>query len=674
MAEFGKFFAVRNKELRDRGIRYDWKQNRIDALNKARDEAMTIRHDTINEKQREEARQTILKIDRQLQVMHDTNYASIPINILFERTIAQLNRKRGVRSVKDPGSEYTLKMLTGKKRQVENTVKLLERIKDEQLKEKVLKQVDPVKYILAYTKKFSKDMALLNIRDAMMADGILKTQGQVKPKGKKWVRTGVSYGVLRDNYVQAEALNMLDNLLTVNSKQNWFQKSMSVLKMSSFYNPLFLPIYDAFQSVMAGSLTAAPIKILPNMWRALSEVTFRNGAGYKEAMSLGLFSKPFDNPLKSYMDSAAGIKAAAGKGGMAGWMIQQGVDMAMDLKAHKGLPFKMAYNASWNIAWKLDETVRYFTYLQLVDNGFTKTEAAEIGARFHGDYASVPPKTRKYLNYVFFTPTFKIAMGKLYAEMISSVVKGTIRGAQGKSTKRQQQMMVGVMSVVAINAAFDWFMRVRGYEPEDDEWWNIGRKYVKVDDTRLGPQEFVFTWSNPGNMIQRFADKAAKASRAKGAMEGLSRFIGYDFHPVTRTALALNNNRDHSGAKIWHEYDSKAEKAARQIWFGFTDLVKMVGTTGPFNELPREGTRLAEERREQFTFLKLLTGHALAVANEYARDPKRVRLAAEIERMGRQHTRDQQAYVREYGTMNISWLQIYQERLAEKLRELESID
>ena len=79
------------------------------------------------------------------------------------------------------------------------------------------------------------------------------------------------------------------------------------------------------------------------------------------------------------------------------------------------------YSLSWNWAWKGDRLIRLTAYNEMLGRGFEPREAAQIVAKTHGDYAGVPPATRKKANLLFFTPTFQIAMTKLYADNFKGV-------------------------------------------------------------------------------------------------------------------------------------------------------------------------------------------------------------------------------------------------------------
>jgi hypothetical protein len=200
-------------------------------------------------------------------------------------------------------------------------------------------------------------------------------------------------------------------------------------------------------------------------------------------------------------------------------------------------------------------------------------DAADTTAQFHGDYASVPPKTRRKLNKLFFTPTFKIVMAKVYARMIKNALMAPINIARGKATRMQMQLALGAASTVAINLAFDALMRNYRLEPDEDEWWNVGRRYTRKINTRFGPKEFVLTWTNPANMFQRYIQKfvrAKKSAKQRGVFRAATDFLKWDLHPYWSTMMSLYENRKPNGEEI-----SDFIWGAKQLQFTFSNLFKM---------------------------------------------------------------------------------------------------
>ncbi|HUV84500.1 MAG TPA: hypothetical protein VMV86_02260, partial [Methanosarcinales archaeon] len=184
---------------------------------------------------------------------------------------------------------------------------------------------------------------------------------------------------------------------------------MGTIKMMQFFNPLMMPMYDLWQAAAAG-VFLNPIKGAEYFYNGIRDVlkhTDRYWLGYEN----GLMSKPYAIPYDVFENQF--------KEAMKGNKIMSTLKKA-------ALPtnwFQMLYTASWHTAWTLDPMIRMMSFNYLLDKGMSPRDAAQLAALFHSDYASVPPATRRTLNKLLFTPTFKIIMGKLYGGMFKGVGK-----------------------------------------------------------------------------------------------------------------------------------------------------------------------------------------------------------------------------------------------------------
>jgi len=237
---------------------------------------------------------------------------------------------------------------------------------------------------------------------------------------------------------------------------------------------------------------------------------------------------------------------------------------------HKAI--KNIYNASWHIAWKLDETVRMASYRYLMEKGFSPREAAQNAAKFHSDYASVPATTRRTLNHIFFTPTFKITMGKLYAKMISDAVKSVYK--LGKVDKTTALYGKGLIATFGILEGWDLFMRAQGFEC--DEW---GRRYIKRVETDEGEKELVVTWSSPANMFQKYYYRA-KAALQPEVEKPLVRFFEsnkWEIHPLYRVGYEIANNDNGIGDKVYSDFDTPTVKAGKSLKHAIGGTIQLLG-------------------------------------------------------------------------------------------------
>lgn len=680
---FRNFFENARTTLNQRlGKEIGFVQNKLAELQARADEARTP-----------EQRQKVINSMALWEDMRHVRFTHIPLQIVLERAEKKMRtknltdrEKRNIRKKFKTASESL------KKRHVRSIAQMLKQ-KDSAFK---ITDFNPVEIMMAYQSKFAKDMAMLDIRDAMRNDGLVKEM--YNEKGKKNNRPkdfedtlGKDFGLLQDHYINAAAKDAIDNVLGVKDPQTKWDKFMAITKMSAFYNPIFLPMYDAYQSVfIGGSLLHNPVKAIPNMVRAVSS-TLTKDFHYKQAMANGLFSKPFNMTWESYKQQMDRMLAGKGEGGLSGAIKDFGriaVQHTKDVK--HGSVIKGLYHASWHLAWRMDETVRMFTYMQLQDSkivkGMKPQEAAEVAARFHGDYANVPPRTRQKLNRFLFTPTFKIAMGTMYGNLVT----GAMRTVVGSGSKMDKAYTVGLATLAGSTIAFDAVMRSLGWEPEDDKWYNFGRRYTRTVRGEFGmPRQITFTWSNPGNIVQRFAQRIAteaknEASGDKAFPIALFDAFKYELHPVFRTAMDMYRGKTATGEDIWNKNDDAVEIRMRQIAYMINNVIKMtenmdtvlerLGTSGDKNifhpELESQSRREAEQwAKSQGKIFDWITTSWLSVASVSTKSTKKQRIGWDMKRLVKDHRTSQRKYFLQHKKLNKEWMRNMLEELKKKEKE-----
>jgi hypothetical protein len=662
---YDAFFKWTEAIYKDRGVEFNFKERMLTKIEAKIDES-------VDPKKRQ-------KLFEDWDILNRTEFVHIPIKTLFKEA---LKGKLKVKLSKDNrrSVEAAMQVLNAKKRRAVSLTKI---VKDKKNNIK-LSDINPVEIMMSYMDRFAKDMALLDIRDALVEDGLAskKTDKGKKPKGKKGQKfqfltkkASKNYSVLKGHWIDERAIDTINNVLTLDERQNVWEKGMAIAKMSAFYNPLFLPVYDIYQSAMSGAwFTGGPWNVPKNLVKAFWH-THKQTIEYKKAMTAGLFSKPFDFPWKNYRAMMKVIKKTGHMKGLQGFIASNAMEFFERSKSPGQLSVVGAlYNVSWNTAWKLDETVRMFTYLQLKKRkGWTDIKAAEVAARFHGDYASVPPKTRKFLNHIFFTPTFKIVMGKLYIDMI----KGAFKTVTLQGSPKDKQNAMGLVSLVGVTIGFDAWMRSLGWEPDDEAWYNFGRRYKRRIDTTWGPKDMLFTWSNPGNMFQRYAQKIATQDWLDRPANSLYRVFKWEIHPLFRTVGSMLENRAPDSTQIVFDNDKPLTKVRKWITFIGTDTFKIfenINTTRyGYKDVDPLGQRLAKEwmKENGSTLIKAMAMlPVVSVANVYATDPKYIKLERELRRMERQFERDQEQYLLQHGTLNQKWYNEYLERIYDKTKEM----
>jgi len=569
---------------------------------------------------------------------------------------------------------------------------------------------NPVEVIINYENRNAQDYALLDLRDAMIEDGLIWKQdkklskikkkkvdknGKTKPKGFEGMSSDAD--ILAGSYAHPDAKEMINNLMSVQSSQTVWEKVVGYTKMLSFFNPIFLPTYDIFQSITGGAFFSMH---MPTHMKTAWTSVMKQDENYKQAMRDGLFSKPFDLPFGDLRHMMRSVEKANGtgvlrslseewkemgltakdttvfmkpayEGNVAKKNIARGVDKALG-------PISAIYKASWDLAWKMDEFIRMISYETLkTKKGMSSVDAAQTAAKMHGDYASVPRSTRRFLNKIFFTPTFKIVMAKLYGGAIAEGVAVPYRVVRGRtSTRKQKQLAIAAMGIMAVNAAFDGIMRANGWEPEDDAWYNYGRRYEKkIRDKHGRPKTEVLTWSSTFNMIQRYAQKVSKVKEVAALPKGVYDVLKNDLHPMYGTVISMIQNKRWDGSPIYNENDSQLEKVGRMTLFTVTNMLAAVdvfteasGIGDP--EMQSMSSIEAEKQIAQMNaFARLMLGKYIGLASLHVRDRKQMRTIKELKGLMSRSGRDQKQYYLRHGKMNSQWLKSMEGKLKKLVKK-----
>lgn len=339
--------------------------------------------------------------------------------------------------------------------------------------------------------------------------------------------------------------------------------AFGVIKMAQFYNPLFMPMYDVLQAAAVG-VFLNPVKGVEYIAKGVRD-SFLKTENWARASENGIFSKPFVIPYDKWENQFTD----AMKKNKMGDFVKKAV-----------LPtnwIPMLYTASWHTAWKLDETVRMMSFNYLKDKGMNDREAAQLAALFHSDYASVPPATRKLLNKVLFTPTFKITMSKLYLNMLKGGVNVLKEGT--KATTEEKLLARGALLALAGMQGISMYFISQGYE-EVEKF----RKYVKKVETNEGIKENVITLANPFNIPWRYyyRVKGAFKPQTTNVAEKMLQIVKWDLHPIWRVGADVVDNYNWN---IYNPFDKK-EDIAKDI---------AIYTTGEFVKITKSLLESAKE-------------------------------------------------------------------------------
>lgn len=321
-----------------------------------------------------------------------------------------------------------------------------------------------------------------------------------------------------------------------------YQRLLRSSKNKVFINPLRLPLNDTVQAYMLGTLT------LPGFVKAWKDVEYRADVYYDMVLNSGV-SAPSIVPKQVWAQNF--IKAHKNILGKIVYSVAYSLNKANLTKVGEGkflnyLKTPMAlineiYNASQETAWHLDQVLRMMSFNALLELGYTTQQAGQYTALYHGDYANVPPKVRRALNRIFFTPSFRISMIKLYSDMARSI---------GKAIKNPNQVGYhdvinsrAVLNILVLNSAFDMLMLGLGYKR--DEW---GRRYRRMIETPTGYKDMVITFTHPANLVQNYIGKFSKMfdPTYTDKFKTFLTAFQFDFHPLWRVLFEAYNNYDNT--------------------------------------------------------------------------------------------------------------------------------
>jgi hypothetical protein len=476
-------------------------------------------------------------------------------------------------------------------------------------------QADIRNIVAEYSDRMSRKYALGQIFKSAEEDGLIATASE-KPEWSEFNAKIVPQ--LKGKVLHPAFNDMLTAYFGVmgNPKGLNVGNLIGITKMMQFYNPLFLPMYDVIQGFAGGAYTS---KNTPkSIKQALGDMPLTIGKYHKpasenyiEAMENGLFSTPFTINYKEYTEQVKGI------------LSNQKFRTAVS-KFGKN-PVMGLYQLSWDTAWKGDQFVRMITYNHLKNNGMESREAAQIAAKFHGDYASVPPSTRKTLNKVFFTPTFKITMVKAYEEMAKGALKTAFTPSAADS--KDKTYAKGLLLATAfLEGRRYFFTHVLGYEEEQRY-----RRYVKEVETDEGIKESVITVADPLNIPWRYyyRGKSAIDDPDLNKVSKLFDQVKYDMTPVLQVGFELIENRYDN---VYKEGDDAERQLASAVLFITKELV---GITKPLIEAQQQPDEFKTEswkvmQKELGTLTSLILQPFIF---HYARDTKDKRLSLMIYRL-----------------------------------------
>lgn len=489
------------------------------------------------------------KIEKQLEKIKGAKFVPIPYHLWFEKLL--VNNPRRLNRM--------LTILGTKKRK---TIFISDLLKAKAIKKE---DIDIFEILGYYGGRLARDIPLLKLKNTGTEEGLIKerkTGEKVDYRGG-FVKPPRSAGVLKGTQIRGPLADGIHTTTQYHNNMKIVDKGLNITKMGQFIDPFFLPLYDTVQASMLGSISPIPVTIrkgklvspvaqtIKNMAHAARDM-YEHNADWYEAGLHGTRSTPYANPIQNFNEFIENISKHPNP-------IVRNLVGILD-----GHAFKTAYNLSWKVAWTLDGYIRQVSYRFLRDDlGYSPKEAGRIAALYHGDYAGVPSTTRRQVNRFMFTPTFKIAMGKLFTKMIKDSMTVSLKGGKiaayklvGKEhdvkiTKEEKLHTASLVRTVAIIGAMDMLMTsFLGFERDQ-----FGRRYVKKNvETPQGQKDVVWTMSNPSNMWLKYPFRAMESFGDPGITEAFSEFAkknSWELHPMWRMVNQLARNERTNGQPIY---------------------------------------------------------------------------------------------------------------------------
>jgi len=519
----------------------------------------------------------------QLQKAIDTKFIHISLEGLLEG-LAQTNKSAYKRA---------LTLLSSKKRATVRFQDLLEG-DDPVFNESDVNFSDIIRH---YANRKGRDLAVLNLRNVaelegaiMSFDGANVVNNYVLPKAIPFIK---------DKQMHPFVMQAYDQLLEPLETGNIILTYLRHTKMGQFFNPFIMPMYNVVQMNQVGvNFITDPEGSKKAIMDAYNDVVNRTPR-FLEYERLGLSSQP-DVLLRSQQEREYARAVFLGKNVHLGkvarpvtWVKEylqyvrkgtsdsrnrkreapvtaeeQALAHAINFVEQGGRGVLGMYNSLSDMAWIGDTISRVVTarYLQDV-KGMTAKQAVQEASRATGMYSDIPRNTRRVLNLLFFTPSFKIAMANFFLSSLRSM--SLILDKDSRNMYHKEKAMV-VTRTLGIFFAYDFLMTaVLGFEREE-----LGRRYFKRVETvdtinryPRGTKEVVLSWSSPHNLFSKYLDKLNTVMYRPETINRPAAFMsqfGYEFHPAyTIMANVIANKRSVSNESIYNFFDSETEQALR---------------------------------------------------------------------------------------------------------------
>lgn len=441
--------------------------------------------------------------------------------------------------------------------------------------------------LAAYAQGVGKKIALSKVLSAADKEGLIKS-GQEESNWPFFPSTLAPE--LKGKRVHPAFWEWLDEYSKTMGSTKTLRRAFAYAKVLQFTKFWMLGAYDFMQGIWLGSMTK--IKTPTYMYKALKSMLLKDEF-LMRARSSGSFSQPITPPFDDFMGEIRVAKHTGNFPKMAlEWLKQNFTPVKKTLPRYiaRGLvtgPLDVVMKPLWHAAWWGDQFVRMIGFHHLVDTGFSDSEAGDIVAAMHADYAAIPAKTRRNLAMIFFTAPFAIQMAKVQAEMLVAPLKLFSKaGREGDKGKRNKLMARGLLRLLMMVTFIDVAMRSLGYAR--DKW---GTKYVKeVPDPQTGrTRELVINIPGPHNVIWRRVHGLTDLPAIGSQWNAFTNRAMWQLHPMYRVGIMMltNQRSDFSPITNW-AFEDNQKNFKDMTMFGFRELVEIVDN---IMSIPEAGKR-----------------------------------------------------------------------------------
>ncbi len=423
--------------------------------------------------------------------------------------------------------------------------------------------------IAAYSNKIGRTYALSEIFINARKEGLIKPLDQAP---ETWVSPPARLvPELRGHKVHPAFMEYLEKHLKTVGKGYMLSRPMSYIKIMQFDNPLFLPAYDTYQGFWLGTMRTPKLPLY--VYKAAKSI-LKKDPDYWLAWENGLFSQPYIPPFEDFSKEIDVLKETS--------FIKRGLKV---IKQNTKIPLDLIYRPLWHMAWGGDRFIRMMSYHYLRRKGNTPFEASQMGALFHSDYASVPPRTRKIINKIFFTHTFKITMSKLYLSMLKSTGKVVINVARMRPSKaRDRQLAIGLLALIGTILIRRKIMKSLGFKEQA-----LGLRYYKeIVDEKGMPRELVVYLPSPDNIWLRYYHRWKTFPEDPEKLEGFFNRLKWDLHPLWLLAINMAQNRRPDGNTVYNPFDNKGIISKDILEFSAKSLIRVIRRIDDYDREEKE--------------------------------------------------------------------------------------